>query len=481
MKRFYWIWKIALLAVVAAPFYLWSQHEPEISALDRVQAEGVLRVVSRNSPTTFYEAADGFSGMEYDLLKLFADELGVKLDIKLATSFKNIPEQVRDRVVDFAAAGLTVTLDRQKNMRFVRPYQSIRQQVIYRYADKPSKPEDLKGGKLELVAGSSYEEQLRKLLGKTEPLYWVSNAEEEAEGLLQKVWQGDIDYTVADSNIVKLERRFYPQLRVAFDLTDDEQLAWAFPLSNDESLYGAADDFIRRQQENGILDTIRDKYYGHLPGLDQVEHMTFTKHRKSRLAKYKPLFLQAAVDTGFDWKLLAAVSYQESHWNPKAISRTGVRGIMMLTQITAREMGVKNRLDAESSVQGGARYLKKIHGRLDEKLTEPDRTWFALAAYNMGIHHLRDVRKLAASMGAKSQYWAHVKPYLPYLSKKRYYKKTRHGYARGREALVYVENIRSYLDLLTWYEQQRAKLTVAKGEGKASEIKPVTHIMGDAL
>ena len=481
MKKFYWIWKIVLLAVIATPFYLWDQREPEISALERVRADGVLRVVSRNSPTTFYEAADGFSGMEYDLLKLFADELGVELDIQLATSFRDIPAQVRERAVDFAAAGLTVTPDRQEKMRFVQSYHSIRQQVIYRYADKPSKPEDLGGGKFELVAGSSYEEQLLKLLGKTEPLHWVSNTEEETEGLLQKVWQGDIDYTVADSNIVKLERRFYPELRVAFDLTDDQPLAWAFPRSDDESLFGAADDFIRRQQENGILDTISDKYYGHLPGLDQVEHMTFTKHRKSRLVKYKPLFLHASVDTGFDWKLLAAMSYQESHWNPKAKSRTGVRGIMMLTQITAKEMGVKNRLDAESSVEGGARYLKKIHGRLDEKLTEPDRTWFALAAYNMGIHHVRDVRKLAASMGAKSQYWAHVKPYLPYLSKKRYYKKTKYGYARGREALRYVENIRSYLDLLTWYEQQRAKIKLAKEEEKASAIKPITGAMGDAL
>jgi len=157
-----------------------------------------------------------------------------------------------------------------------------------------------------------------------------------------------------------------------------------------------------------------------------------------------------AEKTSIDWRLLAAISYQESHWNEKAISPTGVKGLMMLTQATAKDLGVKDRTQARDSIDGGARYLKQRIAIIPERVLEPDRTWFALASYNIGFGHLNDARILTQQLGKNPDKWIDVKQFLPLLSQEKWYSQTRHGYARGKEPVRYVSNIRSYLDLLIW-------------------------------
>jgi len=164
--------------------------------------------------------------------------------------------------------------------------------------------------------------------------------------------------------------------------------------------------------------------------------------------------MEAAEQTGIDWRLLAAIGYQESHWNPRARSPTGVRGIMMLTQSTMRHLGLKNRLDPRQSIIGGARYIAMMKRRIPDRIPEPDRTWMALAAYNVGFGHLEDARILAQRDGANPDKWVDVKKYLPRLSRRKWYRRTKHGYARGGEPVRYVENIRSYYDILVWYTER---------------------------
>jgi membrane-bound lytic murein transglycosylase F len=153
-----------------------------------------------------------------------------------------------------------------------------------------------------------------------------------------------------------------------------------------------------------------------------------------------------------DWHLLAAVAYQESHWDPRAQSRTGVRGLMMLTLPTAREMGVDNRLDPGQSLRGGARYLKNIKRRLPDDISEPDRTWFSLAAYNIGMGHLEDARVITERQGGDPHVWREVMEHLPLLQKSKYYQDARYGFARGEEAVTYVQNIRHYYSILEWQD-----------------------------
>ncbi len=424
--------------------------------LARVKATGELHVLTRNSATTYYEGPMGPTGLEYDLAKRFADYLGVKLKLTTPDNFSDILEDVEHGKADFAAAGLTITREREKKVRFGPPYEYITQQLIYRVGTpRPHNINDLTRGQLEVVAHSSHDERLRQLRRTHPRLKWTANPDIEPEELLSLVWEQVIDYTVADSNDVALNRRFYPELRVAFDLTDPQPLAWAFPRGQDDSLYQAAVKFFKKLKADGELDALIDRYYGHVEEYDYAGTTTYMRHIRLRLPDYQAAFEKAADKFNLDWRLLAAMAYQESHWDPEAVSPTGVRGIMMLTLATARHLGIKHRTDPVQSIRGGARYLHTLMEQIPDEVKEPDRTWFALAAYNVGLGHLDDARILTRRRGGDPDKWKDVKQSLPLLRKRKWYRTTRHGYARGNEPVRYVDNIRSYYDILSWMLERR--------------------------
>ena len=426
--------------------------------LDRVQDRGELRVLTRNSATTYYEGPQGPTGLEYDLAAGFAEFLGVELRLVTPDSLAEILRRVAAGEADLAAAGLTVTDDRRGQFNFGPVYQKITPQLVYRYGTPAPKNLDDLHGSLEVVAGSSHAERLRALQEEYPNLTFQENRELNSEELLNLVWEQVIDYTVADSNEVAINRRFYPELRVAFDLNSPEPLAWAFPPGEDLSLVKEAQQYFALLREDGRLEQLLERYYGHVAEFDYVGTRRYMRHIQTRLPRYREMFERAAEETGLDWRLLAAVGYQESHWNPKAVSPTGVRGIMMLTQATMKQLGInKSRHDPEASILGGARYIARVKKKIPARIPEPDRTWMALAAYNVGYGHLEDARILAQRDGADPDKWVDVKKYLPLLSKKKWYKQTRHGYARGREPVRYVENIRSYYDILVWLTSRDRK------------------------
>ncbi|MEW5757294.1 MAG: membrane-bound lytic murein transglycosylase MltF [Pseudomonadota bacterium] len=418
--------------------------------LERVLSKGTLVVLTRNGATTYYEGPDGKPvGFEYELASRFADHLGVKLKMVVPASLTDILYQIKHGRADLAAAGLTVTDEREKHVRFGPRYHRITQQLVYRRgAAAPAKIEDIIGGELLVVAGSSHVERLRELKQKHPELTWEETKEMENEELLTAVWEEQIEYTVADSNEVALTHRYYPELEIAFDLTEEQPLAWAFPISTDDSLYSEAVKFFNDLIDTGELERLVDRYYGHIDDFDYVGTRNFMLHIQTRLPRYQQLFQQAAEATGLDWRLLAAIGYQESHWNPNAISPTGVRGIMMLTLDTARHLGISNRLDPAQSIEAAARYMRDIRNRIPERIEEPDRTWLALAAYNIGTGHLEDARRITQRQGYDPDLWIHVKEHLPLLRKMKWYSTTKHGYARGHEAVHYVDNVRNYYDLL---------------------------------
>lgn len=428
--------------------------------LQRVIKQQELVVLTRNAASTYYEGPEGPLGLEYDLARGFAEHLGVTLRMEVASNVGEVLSRLAGGEADFAAAGLTVTQPRQLWARFTPPYQHITQQLVYRSGSK--KPKDLNDldGMLEIVADSSHEEQLHKLHTEYPNLSWSENSEAESEELLTLVWERLIDYTVADSNEVMMNQRFYPELRVAFDLSEPQPLAWAFPKSKDDSLFNAACDYFNTISKSGELAKLIERYYGHLKKFDYVGTRAFQQQIKQRLPEYRHLFEYAAKEFGIDWILLAAAAYQESHWDPDAVSPTGVKGIMMLTKVTAGEIGVSERLDPVESIRGGALYLGKMMEKIPQRIQEPDRSWLALAAYNIGFGHLEDARKLTQSRGGNPDSWKDVKESLPLLRKRKWYTKTQHGYARGNEAVHYVENIRSYYAILSWQlEKERPTFT----------------------
>lgn len=426
-----------------------------LNLLEQIKQDGVLYVATRNSATTYYEGPEGKTGFEYDLVSSFADELDVEVKFITPSNLADIISMVSRNEVHLAAAGLTITEPRQHWVRFTPPYQEITQQLVYRMGSKrPRTIKDLQGRHLEVVANSSHVDQLEDLQAAHPDLKWMENAELDSDELLNLVWEQIIDFSIADSNEITLNQRFYPELRVAFDISKAQPLAWALPKSEDNSLYQAASDFIQRMKDSGELNTLIERYYGHLEKFNYVGTRTYLKHIQLRLPRYQPTFEQAADKHVLDWRLLAAIGYQESHWDPNARSPTGVRGIMMLTLPTAEYLGVKNRIDPAQSIQGGSTYLANLIDRLPEQIQEPDRTWFALAAYNVGLGHLEDARIITEIRGGNPDLWSDVKENLPLLSRRKWYQKTKHGYARGREPVHYVENIRSYYDILVWFSEQ---------------------------
>ncbi|HEB60160.1 MAG TPA: membrane-bound lytic murein transglycosylase MltF [Gammaproteobacteria bacterium] len=442
---------IAALALAAFGLRAWGS---DTTLLDEIRASGKLRVYTREGATTYSVGPHGPEGLEYELLERFARHLGVELEIETHASLQDILDGVAEGRAHLAAAGLTVTEARQHRVRFAPPYQYITEQLVYRRGPN-RRPADLlsatRDGDLEVVAHSSHAELLAQLKAEHPELNWDEVEEIDTLELLNLVAEGIIDYTIVDSNELTLHRRFYPHLGVAFDVSKPKPLAWAFARGKDDSLYQEATRFFNELEKTGQLALIVKGFYSHVRAYDYAGTHTFIGHVKRRLPRYRVLLERAALKYDLDWRLLAAVAYQESHWNPHAVSPTGVRGFMMLTQATASQLGVTRRTDPEQSIEGGARYLRSLIDKIPGHIDEADRIWLALAAYNVGYGHLQDARVITRWRNGDPDSWQSIKENLPLLRKRKWYKKTRHGYARGNEPVRYVENIRSYYDILSWY------------------------------
>ena len=427
---------------------LWLSACSNDQRLKQILNDGELVVATRNAPTTYFEGRDGLSGFEYELILAFAEHLGVKPRFVVKDNLGEILPLLAQGEVDIVAAGLTRTEERDDYFLFGSTYQIVRQQVVCRRGGKrPQKIEDLEGIELVVPAHSSYVERLTYLKRHHPYLAWRADEQLNTENILEEVWRKRIDCTVADSNIVDINRRYYPELSVQFDISEPEILAWVLPADAD-GLQDAVDDWFELIEEDGTLGQLQEKYYGFIEVFDYVDIKTYKRRIYKVLPSYRKYFKAAAKHYKFDWTLLAAMSYQESHWNPRARSPTGVRGIMMLTLNTANEVGVQSRFDVEQNIWGGARYLKRMYNRLPDSITDPDRTYMALAAYNVGYGHLLDARELAVRLGKNPDSWSDLAEVLPLLSRKQYYKTLKYGYARGYEPVAYVQRIRDYQDIL---------------------------------
>ncbi|MCO7226402.1 membrane-bound lytic murein transglycosylase MltF [Pleionea sp. CnH1-48] len=443
-------------------------QEPQLTRLEQIKKSGILRVVTRNSPTTYYVQKDGPAGIEYELATQFADYLGVTPVFVPEDSIKDIFDAVENGQADFAAAGLTVTGSRSERVRFASPYQSTTSKLVFKQGKTWPRNFGQLNGKLRVLAHSSHSAALLEMKKQFPKLSWTETEEHTQEELLDMVLNETLDYTIVDSVALDLNRRYNTELVIAFTVGEPQQLAWAFAKDNDFSLFSEAVEFFGEQQQSGRVSQLVEQYYGHVAEFDYVDARTFLKSAQEKLEPYKEMFQKSAKDD-LDWRLLAAIGYQESHWNPKARSSTGVRGIMMLTQRTAKQMGVTHRLHPEQSIEGGAQYLRRMLKRVPERIGEPDRTWFALAAYNIGWGHVEDARIITQKQGADPDKWVDVKERLPLLRQKRYYKQTRFGYARGNEPVDYVTNIRRYYDVLLWLNEERPdRIELQPGEMVAS-------------
>ncbi len=425
---------------------------PLPSLIEQIKTLGELRVVTRNGPLAYYRGPDDMpEGPEYELARRFADELGVKLKIAPIRSYAEIYAALTSGHAHLAAAGLRVDSQEIRGVEFGPAYQRVREHLIYRRgAVRPSSLAQIGSGDLEIAAGSSHARTLYAARDRLPGLVWVENDSSDTQALLDGVADGTIDYTIADSTEFALAHDAHPELRIAFDFAGDQSIAWAAS-TRDPGFIDEMNSYFARLSANGELAAIVKRYYGRSENLEfDPARGFFMRHLRSRLPLYKKWFEEAAQQSSQDWRLLAAIGYQESKWNPGAASAAGAKGLMQLTVDSASEAKVTNLSDARQSIFGGARYFRQVYAKIPTHVPEPDRTWFALAAYNIGYGHLEDARVLTQKAGRDPDLWQDVREFLPLLEQERWYSQTENGYARGWEPVRYVDNVRSYRDLLEW-------------------------------
>jgi membrane-bound lytic murein transglycosylase F len=415
-------------------------------SLDQIRASGEITVLTRNNAHCYYIYREAPMGFEYDLAKAFADSLGVALKVVTPT-WEGLLEGLQTGKGDFVAASMSITPSREEEVDFSEGYLDVQQHIIVHKNNADVKSiEDLAGRTVHVRRGTSYEEALNTLkaegLGVEIKLYDDMPTEE----LIRMVAEKEIDITVADSHIAQLNRRYYPDVRMACPLGEPLKLGWAVR-KGEKPLLEAINTFLETANESGAFQKIYDQYFANVELFDYVDLKKYHRRLEKRLPQYKQIIQHAARKHGFDWRLIASVIYQESHFDPKARSHTGVRGIMQLTLDTAREMGIKNRLDPKQSIIGGVKYLRKLYDQFEEA-REPDRMLMALASYNVGYRHVQDSQEIARKKKLDPNSWAAVEQTLPLLCHPKYYKQSRSGYCRGREPVRYVNRILTYYDIL---------------------------------
>ena len=384
---------------------------------------------------------------ERELASLFGEHLHTAIEL-VSSPPEKIGQELREHRAHLAAASLRSGIS-DSTLRFGPSYQTVREQIVCnRDGFFPKKLADLADKKLAVVAGSAQEDALREAYEKSPWLQWQSRSELNVKDLLQEVAEGEVDCAVANELQLADARNYYSNLAAAFGIGSPSRMSWAFPMDADPELLKEAQVFFARIRQDGTLSRLLDRYYGHSGRLQLLDASSFITKVNKVLPGYRAMFEEAAGLTGFDWRLLAALAYQESQWDPLATSFTNVRGMMMLTEDTADQMKVKNRLDARESIIAGAKYLVLLREQVPARIPEPDRTWMALAAYNQGYGHLEDARILAERAKMDPDSWADVKKWMPLLNRPGYYNTLKHGYARGGEAVILVESIRSYHDML---------------------------------
>lgn len=456
----------AALAIIATLLLGTCSQPPTV--LDQIMRAGELRVVTRNLPSTYYLGASGPQGPEFELASRFAAELGVRLFVYAVPNVGDVMRELESHRAHIAAAGLTRGMRLPPQTAFGPPYQQVREHLIFRQGRTRARNlRQAVDSHIEVVAGSSHAASLEQARIAVPNLSWVENPSAETEELLYRLSRREFDYTVADSNEFAIGRSFHPDIRIAFDLSGGKSLAWAID-GRDPSLLQRVTAFYASLKAEGRLASILDTYYAGTDRFDYIQARVFIDDIETRLPQYRHWFREAAGQIGVDWRLLAAIGYQESHWVPTATSYTGVRGLMMLTEDTARGLGVVDRLDPRESIFGGAQYFLRMRNQIPARILEPDRTWMTLAAYNVGFGHLEDARILTQMHGKNPDVWSDVREHLPLLTQEKWHTKVKRGYARGWEPVRFVENIRSYIDILDWV----AADTGPPAQREAAAVRP---------
>ncbi|HTC51144.1 MAG TPA: membrane-bound lytic murein transglycosylase MltF [Steroidobacteraceae bacterium] len=474
MESFYRFYKgrqvtRCVMAGVAMMVLVASSYSPAPRSVNPVWGKGELRVVTLEGPTTYTKGTRGTEGLEFRLAQAFARQQGLALYIYPVASPALMRAELAAGRADIAAAQLTADASWAAVGDAAAVYDHVPQLVVYRRGEEPPSAQDLGSLQLLVRADSPQEAMLRRLKIRVYPkLAWTA-VSPHAVDPVQDIQNGAGDYAVVDANEYAYARHLYPDVVPAFSLPEPRPVQWVVR-HTDPDLYAAVNTFIAGAQQSGLLGALLMPPPQDRRVLAYEDTRQFHHDLDARLPQYRAWFEEASEQTGIDWRLLAAIGYQESKWDPEAQSPMGASGMMMLTSNTADSLGVEDRSDARENILAGARYFQEVRAKVPAHIPEPDRTWLAIAAYNVGYGHVEDARRLAQMRGKNPDSWQDVRDQLPLLADETWYDRLKHGFARGTEPAQFVDHIQRFLKLLEWQPGNVTKVPPASTNPDATWV-----------
>jgi membrane-bound lytic murein transglycosylase F len=458
---------LTVLAIAAGLALFTIVRGPE--RLPPPEEAGELVVLIRPGPAFYFPGPDGtLAGFDVDLARRFAAEKKLRLRFSLADSAAQVIAAIAKGEAHIGAGGLyrlpvwpgtrrsaadsaapeSGTGGESPDVTWTAGLASAQPVLIYnRDGYKPVDWTDLEGETVAFVANAGFEPDIAVVRNAHPRIRWEPLAMPSAVGLISRVSDGTVGYAIVGSLAASLARNIYVDFDVAFHAGASRDIAWAVP-ARFADLGKELDRFIARLRRDGTLARLADRYMPDPGQIQRIDAGVLQERVRTVLPQFRPLFQDAEEKTGIEWRLLAAIAYQESQWDPGATSATGVRGIMQITEDTAKELKVGDLLDPAQSVIAAARYFRDLKARLPARIHEPDRTWLALAAFNIGLGHLEDARVLAQKQKLDPDLWSDVKKVLPLLAVPEYYRQAKLGYARGGMPVAFVDRVRGYYDVL---------------------------------
>jgi membrane-bound lytic murein transglycosylase F len=456
---------VTSLGLAGGLLYAGLEWQQQHHALPAPQEANELVVLAYPGPASHFSGPGGEpSGFDVDLVRLFAQQLKLPVRFEIAASPGALIEATSTGRAHIGTGGLY--RPRNADMPRAAPvyggaakedrdgvdwsigYFPVDTLLIYNSEGfKPRSWQDLSGESVAWVENTGLDPEIAALSAAHPGVRWTPLALPATDSLIAQVSDGHIGYALVASHVAAIARNIFLGFDVAFVAGGRRELAWVIP-ARFPALREAVDAFLARAKRDGTLDRLADRYFGHSAQVRRIDAGVFHDRIGTLLPGYRLLFQHAQAATGMEWRLLAAIAYQESQWDSLATSETGVRGMMQLTEETARHLGVRDRLDARQSILAAARYLTDLKRALPARIQEPDRTWLALAAFNIGMGHLEDARVLARKQKLDPDLWSNVKQTLPLLASPEFYQQAKLGYARGGMPVVFVDRVRAYYDIL---------------------------------
>jgi len=420
--------------------------EKQITHMEMIREYGALKVVTEYNSISYFLYRGQPLGFQYEMLQELANHMNLPLEVSVSNDLGRNFSDLQEGQVDLIAMNLTITSDRKREVAFTEPLLQTRQVLVQRKQQEAAlirNQLDLEGKEVYVQEGSVYEARLQTLSNEIGGGINIREVNLESEHLIQRVALGEIDYTVCDENVGLVNATYFPQLDVGTAISFPQHVAWAVHHRSD-SLKKVIDQWITDYRKTDKYAILYHKYFNNRHSYRSI-HSEFYTLGSGKISPFDVEIRKESKRIDWDWRLFASLVYQESRFNPDAVSWAGAFGLMQLMPVTAKSYGITIDSSPQEQIRAGASFIKWLDDRFKDVIIDPEeRVKFVLASYNIGLGHIQDARRLATEYESDPNIWfGSVDQWLLKKSEPEYYTSNvvRHGFARGIETYNFVKDI----------------------------------------